>query len=53
VTGWAQVNGRDDLAIPDKVRLDREYLDRANVLFDLAILARTARMALTGRGVRH
>lgn len=53
VTGWAQVNGRDDLAIPEKVRLDREYLDRANVLFDLAILARTACMALTGRGVRH
>ncbi|WP_337189256.1 sugar transferase [Phenylobacterium sp.] len=53
VTGWAQVNGRDELPIPEKVRLDREYLERANMLFDLAIIARTARAALSGRGVSH
>jgi O-antigen biosynthesis protein WbqP len=53
VTGWAQVNGRDELAIPDKVELDRQYLERASLLFDLVILVRTARTALTGKGVAH
>jgi lipopolysaccharide/colanic/teichoic acid biosynthesis glycosyltransferase len=38
VTGWAQINGRDELAIPDKVALDAEYLRRQLVLFDLTIL---------------
>lgn len=53
VTGWAQVNGRDELPIPDKVRLDAEYLARMSFGFDLAIIAATARTALTGRGVSH
>jgi O-antigen biosynthesis protein WbqP len=53
VTGWAQVNGRDELPIPEKVRLDREYLERRSVAFDLCILAATARAAITGRGVSH
>ncbi|MDZ4373203.1 MAG: sugar transferase [Phenylobacterium sp.] len=53
VTGWAQVNGRDDLPIPEKVRLDREYLQRANLMFDLSILVRTARSVLSRRGVSH
>lgn len=53
VTGWAQVNGRDELPIAEKVRLDREYLDRMSLGFDLAILVATARVAMTGRGVSH
>lgn len=53
VTGWAQVNGRDELPIAEKVRLDREYLDRMSFGFDLAILVATARVAMTGRGVSH
>ncbi|MEW5683846.1 MAG: sugar transferase [Pseudomonadota bacterium] len=53
VTGWAQVNGRDELPIVEKVRLDREYLERMSFGFDLAILVATARVALTGRGVSH
>ncbi len=53
VTGWAQVNGRDELPIPDKVKLDAEYLARRSFGFDLAIIAATARAALTGRGVSH
>ena len=53
VTGWAQVNGRDELPIPEKVRLDREYLERMSFGFDLRIIARTARAALSGRGVSH
>ena len=53
VTGWAQVNGRDELPIPEKVRLDREYLERRSFRFDLAIILATARAALTARGVSH
>ncbi len=53
LTGWAQVNGRDDLPIPEKVRLDRAYLERMSFGLDLRILAATARAALTGRGVSH
>lgn len=53
LTGWAQINGRDELPIPEKVRLDREYLERMSLGLDLAILAATARAALTGRGVSH
>jgi O-antigen biosynthesis protein WbqP len=53
VTGWAQINGRDELAIPDKVKLDREYLERMSVGFDLRIIMATGLTALTGRGVSH
>jgi O-antigen biosynthesis protein WbqP len=53
VTGWAQVNGRDELPIPDKVKLDREYLERQSFGFDLAIILATARTAISGRGVSH
>ena len=53
VTGWAQVNGRDELPIPEKVRLDREYLERMSFGFDLRILVATALAAVTARGVSH
>jgi O-antigen biosynthesis protein WbqP len=53
LTGWAQVNGRDELPIPQKVKLDIEYLERRSLGLDLQILAATARAALTGRGVTH
>lgn len=53
VTGWAQVNGRDELPIAEKVRLDAEYLARGSLAFDLAIIAATVRQAITGRGVSH
>jgi len=53
LTGWAQVNGRDELPIPQKVQLDIEYLQRRSLGFDLRILAATARAALSGRGVDH
>ena len=38
MTGWAQVNGRDELSIPDKVAFDVEYLERQSIWFDLKIL---------------
>lgn len=51
VTGWAQINGRDELAIPDKVALDAEYLRRRSFLFDLRILISTVIPVLTAKGV--
>ena len=53
LTGWAQINGRDELPIPEKARLDREYLERMSVGFDLQILAATALSAFSGRDVSH
>lgn len=53
VTGWAQVNGRDDLPIPVKVEYDAEYLRRRSVWFDLKILFLTAVRVLRGEGVSH
>ncbi len=41
ITGWAQVNGRDQLSLARKVCLDREYLERRSLVFDLRILCRT------------
>ena len=53
LTGWAQVNGRDDLAIPVKVALDRLYLKNRSFLFDLKILALTAAKVIRRDGVAH
>jgi len=51
VTGWAQINGRDEIAIPDKVALDADYLRRQGFLFDLRILLATVAPVVTGKGV--
>ena len=51
LTGWAQINGRDEIPIPQKVGLDAEYLRRASFGFDLLILARTVLPVATGKGV--
>ncbi len=53
VTGWAQVNGRDDLPIEEKARLDADYLDLQGFVFDLKIIFTTLRAAVSGQGVRH
>jgi O-antigen biosynthesis protein WbqP len=53
ITGWAQINGRDELLIPEKVALDREYLDRQSLAFDLRILLRTAGKVLGDNSVTH
>ena len=53
LTGWAQVNGRDELAIPDKVALDAEYLRRRSFLFDLRILAMTVIKVVGAAGIQH
>ncbi|MCB4810625.1 sugar transferase [Methylovorus menthalis] len=53
LTGWAQVNGRDELPIPQKVQLDAEYLHKKSLIFDLKILWMTALKVLTRDGVSH
>jgi O-antigen biosynthesis protein WbqP len=51
VTGWAQINGRDEVSIPEKVALDAEYLRRQGLWFDLTILLRTVLPVVTGKDV--
>ena len=51
ITGWAQVNGRASLPWSDRIELDVWYLEHASLRLDLRILALTARMAVTGRGL--
>lgn len=53
LTGWAQVNGRDELPIPEKVKLDAEYMQRQSLWFDLKILWMTAQKVLSKDGVSH
>lgn len=53
LTGWAQVNGRDELPIPQKVELDAEYLQRRSLRFDLRVLWMTVLKVLARDGVSH
>ncbi len=53
VTGWAHVNGRDEIPIAQKVDLDKQYLERQTLLFDLKILFLTVSKVLTSEGVKH
>jgi O-antigen biosynthesis protein WbqP len=53
LTGWAQVNGRDELPISQKVELDAEYLKRCSLLFDLKVLWMTALKVFVRDGVSH
>lgn len=53
LTGWAQINGRDELPIPQKVALDSEYLQRQSLGFDLEILWLTFLKVLRRDGVSH
>ena len=51
ITGWAQVNGRTSLSWPERIELDVWYVDHRSLWLDLKILARTARLLATGRGL--
>ena len=53
ITGWAQVNGRDQLSIQDKVDYEKYYLKNRNILFDIRILIMTIKQLLNPRGVSH
>ncbi len=53
LTGWAQINGRDELPIPEKVALDVEYSQRRSFVFDLLIILRTVLKVIQRDGVVH
>ena len=53
ITGWAQVNGRDELSIPDKVAFDVEYLENRSFWFDVKILWKTFLKVIRRTGVSH
>jgi O-antigen biosynthesis protein WbqP len=53
LTGWAQINGRDELPIPQKVRLDAFYLENRSFWLDLKIMLLTARKVIRSEGVTH
>ena len=53
LTGWAQINGRDEITIENKVKFDAEYLSRYSFAFDLQILWRTALKVLHKDGISH
>ena len=53
ITGWAQVNGRDELSLTQKVKLEVEYLENKSFLFDLNILWLTLSRVIKSDGVSH
>jgi O-antigen biosynthesis protein WbqP len=53
ITGWAQINGRDDLPIPEKVKLDEYYLKKRSFIFDLKTLYLTFFSVLSSKGIQH
>jgi O-antigen biosynthesis protein WbqP len=53
ITGWAQINGRDDISIEKKVELEQEYLQKKSFLFDIEIIIKTFTNVLFSKGVSH
>ncbi len=53
LTGWAQINGRDELPIPEKVKFDVDYLQRRSFFMDMRILAMTVAKVLGSKGITH
>ncbi len=53
ITGWAQINGRDDISIEKKVQLEQEYLYKRSILFDFEIIIKTFTNVLFSKGVSH
>ncbi len=53
ITGWAQINGRDDISIEKKVQLEQEYMYKRSTLFDIEIIIKTFTNVLFSKGVSH
>ena len=53
ITGWAQINGRDEISIEAKVALEKEYLSKKSFFFDLTILVKTFTNVIFSKGVSH
>ena len=53
ITGWAQINGRDDISIEKKVQLEKEYMNKRSIFFDIEIIIKTFTKVLFSNGVSH
>ncbi len=53
ITGWAQINGRDEISIEKKVQLEQEYMHKRSLLFDIEIIIKTFTKVLFSKGVSH
>jgi O-antigen biosynthesis protein WbqP len=53
ITGWAQINGRDEISIEEKVAFEKEYLKRKSFFFDIYIIFKTFTNVLFSKGVAH
>lgn len=53
ITGWAQINGRDDISIEKKVQLEQEYMNKKSTFFDIEIIIKTFTNVLFSKGVSH
>jgi O-antigen biosynthesis protein WbqP len=53
ITGWAQVNGRDEISLEEKVRFEKEYLEKKSLLFDAQIIIKTFTSVLMSKNVSH
>jgi O-antigen biosynthesis protein WbqP len=53
ITGWAQINGRDDISIEKKVELEQEYMNKRSTLFDIEIIVKTFTNVLFSKGISH
>lgn len=53
ITGWAQINGRDEISLEEKVAYEKEYLHRKSFFFDIKIVLLTFTSVLMSKGVKH
>lgn len=53
LTGWAQVNGRDEISLEQKILLDKEYVELQSILFDLKIIIKTIKRMTSSKNVSH
>ena len=53
LTGWAQINGRDEISIEEKVKLEKEYLEKKSIRFDIEIFFKTFFSAFFSKGITH
>jgi O-antigen biosynthesis protein WbqP len=53
LTGWAQINGRDEISLEEKVAYEKEYLQRKSLGFDIKIVLLTFTSVLMSKGVKH
>jgi O-antigen biosynthesis protein WbqP len=53
ITGWAQINGRDEISIEEKVKLEQQYLQKKSFLFEIKIIIKTFTNVLFSKGVSH